>query len=49
VGLALGGRKRANNINVDVGKKTTRRNWNGNWRKEHMDMDFWTFDREHTV
>jgi hypothetical protein len=40
VGLSLRGRKRANNINVDVGKKTTRRNWNGNWRKEQMDMDF---------
>jgi hypothetical protein len=44
VGFALRGRKRSNNINVVVGN-TTGRKWNGNWRREHMDMDFWTFDK----
>lgn len=39
MGLALGGRERANNVNVDVGK-TTGRNGNGNWRRGDMDMDF---------
>jgi hypothetical protein len=37
--VALGGRERANNVNVDVGK-TTGRNGNGNWRRGDMDMDF---------
>ena len=39
VGVSLGGRERANNVNVDVGK-TTGRNGNGNWRRGDMDMDF---------
>jgi len=39
VGFPLRGRKGANNVNVDVGK-TAGRDWDRNWRRGNMDIDF---------